>query len=140
MIHEKSAGIIPFDPKSKKFLILHYPLGHWGFPKGHVEENETEMEAAKREMKEETGIEVEVLFGFKSEISYFYKNKGKLSHKKVIFFIGITKSNKVKLSFEHDDFKWATAKEAMETLTFKNEKEVLKRAIEFLKATGYSIE
>ena len=136
MMHELSAGIIPFNVNTKEFLLLHYPMGHWGFPKGHVEDGETEIETAKREMKEETGLDVEILFGFKSEISYFYKNKGKLSHKRVVFFVGTVKDTNVKLSFEHDGYKWANIEETKKTLTYENEKKVFERAIEFLKATG----
>ncbi len=134
MIHEKSAGIIPFNKKTKKFLLLHYPLGHWGFPKGHIEKGETEIQAAKREMKEETGISIEILFGFKYEISYFYKKEGKLSHKVVVFFIGVTEQEEVKLSFEHDGFEWLNYEDAIKRLTFENEKKALMRAREFLNA------
>ena len=138
MIFEKSAGIIPYDKKSKKFLLLHYPpmekgeKGHWGFPKGHVEDGETEIQTAKREMKEETGLEVDVVFGFKDEISYFYKFKGKLHKKIVAFFIGIPKSTKVKLSYEHNGYKWVDYEEALKLITFENERKILERAYEFI--------
>ena len=58
---EKSCGIVLFY--SDEFLIIQHSTesnelkGHWDFPKGHVEENETELETASRELKEETGIE-----------------------------------------------------------------------------------
>ena len=139
MMFEVSAGIIPYYKKTKEFLLLHYPSitkgkGHWGFPKGHVEEGETEIETAKREMEEETGLDVDFVFGFKDEIKYFYKTKeGKLSRKKVVFFIGIPKSKNVKLSFEHDNYKWAKYEEALKLITFENEKRVLKRAWEFIR-------
>ena len=57
---EKSCGIVLFH--SDEFLIIQHSVkpnvteGHWDFPKGHVEENETEFETAVRELKEETGI------------------------------------------------------------------------------------
>ena len=136
MIVEKSAGIIPY--KDGKFLLLHYPSmkenekGHWGFPKGHVEEGEREIDTAKREMKEETGLDVDIVFGFKDEISYFYKFQGKLHKKTVIFFIGIPKSTDVKLSYEHDAFKWVSYEEAKKLITFENERKVLERAYEFI--------
>ena len=141
MMHEVSAGVVPYNPKTKKFLLLHYPSGQWGFPKGHVEEGETELEAAKRELKEETGLSANVLFGFKMEISFFYKNKkeGKLSHKRVIYFVGITNETEVKLSYEHDAYKWVNYEEALKTITYKDERQVLERATEFLEATGYSV-
>ncbi len=137
MIYEKSAGIIPYD-KEKGFLLLHYPpmikgeKGHWGFPKGHVEDGENEIETARREMKEETGLDVKILFGFKDELTYFYKFKGKLHKKIVVFFIGIPNSTEVKLSREHDDYKWVKYEEAIKFITFENERKVLKRAYEFI--------
>ncbi len=135
MITERSAGIIPFNTKTKRFLLLHYPAGHWGFPKGHIEEGETDIDAAKREMKEETGLSCNLLFGFKSEISYFYKKDGKLSHKTVVFFIGTLDKESVKLSFEHDGYKWISEKEKKE-ITYENERKVFERAIEFLRSSG----
>ena len=139
MIFEISAGIIPYYKKTKEFLLLHYPSikkgkGHWGFPKGHVEKGETEIQTAKREMKEETGLDIEFIFGFKDEVEYFYKTKErKLSKKKVVFFIGIPKSKEVKLSYEHDNYKWVKYEDALKLLTFENEKKVLKRAWEFIR-------
>ena len=85
-------------------------------------------------MNEETGITIEILFGFKYEISYFYKKEGKLSHKTVVFFIGVTEQEKVKLSFEHDGFEWLNYEDAIKRLTFENEKKALMRAKEFLES------
>ena len=40
---EKSCGIIVFDDKNRVLMVKHKE-GHYGFPKGHVEPNETENE------------------------------------------------------------------------------------------------
>ena len=40
-------------------------LGHWGFPKGHIEKDETEYETALREVKEETNIDARIIDGFR---------------------------------------------------------------------------
>lgn len=55
MLHEKSCGAVLFTTEKgiKKFLLVE--SNYFGFPKGHVEENETEQETALREIKEETG-------------------------------------------------------------------------------------
>lgn len=55
---EKSCGCIIIE--DEKVLLVKQTKGHWGFPKGHVEADETEVETAIREVKEETNIDVEV--------------------------------------------------------------------------------
>ena len=132
---EKSAGIIVFRKKEGKilYLLLHYELGHWGFSKGHIEKGETPQEAAKRELEEETGIkEVEIIPGFKKWFKYFFRSKGNNICKIVTYFLGETKQEKVKLSFEHIGFKWLPFQEAMKQLTFKNTKTLLEQANKFL--------
>lgn len=137
---EKSVGAVIFRrEKGKiKYLLLHYGTkdkpGHWDFPKGHIEKNETEIETLKRETKEETGItNLKIIKGFKEYIKYFFKAKGKNIFKIVIFYLAETKIKKVKLSFEHIGYDWLLYKEALDRLTFKNTKEVLKKAHKFLK-------
>ena len=134
MEKEKSAGAVVFIAnKEIKYLLLHYEAGHWDFPKGHVEKNETAEEAAVREIKEETGIEkIEILSGFKEKIHYFYKLEGTLKSKEVIFFLAKAKKEKVKLSFEHIGFEWLSYEKAVERLTYKNAKEILEKANGFL--------
>ncbi|MFC1616356.1 bis(5'-nucleosyl)-tetraphosphatase, partial [Patescibacteria group bacterium] len=99
---EKSCGVVLFreNDGQREYLILHYPSGHWDFPKGHVESiDKTEEETALRELEEESGIKsVELIDGFRERITYSYKRKGVISSKQVIFFIGKTKERKVTLS------------------------------------------
>ena len=132
---ERSAGIIVFRKEGDKFvyLLLHYGLGHWGFSKGHIEKGETPQEAAKRELEEETGIkEVQIVPGFKKWFRYFFKRKGQNILKFVTYFLGKTEQKEVKLSFEHIGFKWLPYKEALEQLTFKDSRDILKEAHKFL--------
>jgi 8-oxo-dGTP pyrophosphatase MutT (NUDIX family) len=129
MPHEISAGtIVYYEDKSIKYLILQHEEGHWDLPKGHVEKNETLEDTAKRETKEETGLDVEIKPGFKESFSYFYRNHGAVVNKTVYFFIAKSLSKKVKLSFEHKDYKWLSFENALENLTYDNAKQVLKKA------------
>jgi len=132
---EKSAGAVIFRKMEGKifYLLLHYQSGHWDFPKGNIERGEKLEETVKREVKEETGIEdIEFIPGFKEWIKYFYKLKGKSIFKIVTFLLAETKGKEVKISWEHLSYKWLPYEEALEQLTFKNAKEILKKANDFL--------
>ncbi|MCX6708617.1 MAG: NUDIX domain-containing protein [Candidatus Woesearchaeota archaeon] len=131
-MQEKSAGIIVVN--DGKFLLLLYDAGHWDFPKGHIEKDESSEQAALRELKEETGIsDAVILPGFSENIHYFFKKEGKLISKEVVFFAARTKTFDVKLSFEHKDFIWLPFNDALAKLTYKNAKEVLRKAEEHVK-------
>ena len=136
MIQEKSAGIILYhDNSSREYLLLHYPAGHWDYPKGHVEEGEVETETALREMEEETGIkeeEINLYDDFRETIDYIYQKGSELSHKEVVFFLGESDTKRVKVSREHQDYIWLTYEEAIEKLTFNNAKKLLKKIKEHL--------
>jgi bis(5'-nucleosidyl)-tetraphosphatase len=137
MIEETSAGALIFrdDPVrlTRLFLVLHYPAGHWDFPKGAVEKGETQEQAAKREIMEETGIRVDAFIpGFKKEIEYYYRRQNNLAHKRVIFFLAVTSETKVRISFEHSGYDWLTYDQLLRRLTFENAKNVLREANAFL--------
>jgi bis(5'-nucleosidyl)-tetraphosphatase len=115
------------------YLILNYSYGHWDFPKGNIEDGESELATIKREIMEETGItDIKFIDEFREQISYRYKRKFKLVNKSVIYYIVETKSNKVVLSFEHVDFAWLNFIDALNRLSFDNSKKILKNANEFL--------
>lgn len=137
---EKSCGAIVFIIENKKilYLILYKKASEnyresWDFPKGNVEAKESEQETAAREIKEETGItEINFLPNFKEKIKIFYRKNNKLVLKEIIFLLAQTKQKQVKLSFEHNDYKWASYEEAFKLLTFKNSKNILTKANDFL--------
>lgn len=134
---EISCGAIIFFLKEERpiYLLLKYK-NYWGFVKGHSESGESSEITARRETKEEANISnLELIHGFREEIGYFFKFEGKTKNKTVIFLLGkITEeeSKKVKVSFEHEDFKFCGYEEAQGMLKFKNELEVLKKADKFI--------
>lgn len=134
MPKELSAGAVVFKRNDEiKYLLLRYESGHWDFPRGAIEAGESEQETAVRETKEETGIsDLIFLPDFREKIFWFYKKEGKTIYKEAIFYLAETKIEEVKLSSEHIDFKWLSYGEAMEQITFKNGKEILRKAHEFL--------
>ncbi len=134
MKEEVSAGIILFnESENRKFLLLNYPSKHWDFVKGKMENGETTHETALRETKEETGIsDVEFLDGFEEEIEYYFRAENQDIHKKVIFFLGKTKTLDIILSHEHLDFIWLDYDNALNKITYENAKNLLKESKKFL--------
>ncbi len=132
---EISAGAVVYRMRdgTPLYLLLHYEAGHWDFPKGNVEMGEAVEETVRREVLEETGIgDLAPAGDFKEEIEYFYRREGKTIFKKVIFLLGETRQESVAISYEHIGYEWLPYEEALEKLTFKNAKGILKRAMEYL--------
>ena len=142
MVDESSAGGIIFylaETGEPEYLLLHYTSGHWDFPKGNIEQGEDEMEAATREILEETGITgVEFLAGFRKKIEYKYKRGGKLVQKEVALYLGKSNTQSVKLSYEHIGYAWKKYDEAIDRLTYKNAKDALTDARIFLKQVSHA--
>jgi bis(5'-nucleosidyl)-tetraphosphatase len=136
MPKEKSCGVVVFREVfgRRYYLLLHYEEGHWDFPKGHVEEGESEIATALRELEEETGIKDAALVLFRERIEYFYTRKGKKMHKEVYFFLARTVVSEVELSDEHIGFEWLAYDEALGRLTYQNAKDVLMKAEKALRA------
>lgn len=131
MVMERSAGVVLVLKKNVKpdFLLLHYGRNHWGFPKGNIENGETEKEAAKREVYEETGINHITFFpDFKELIRYVYRRAGAPIIKEVVYFLAETLQSQVVLSHEHQGYRWLSFNRALKRLTFKNDKAVLEQA------------
>ena len=135
MKKERSSGAIIFRKDNEiKYLLLHYEAKHWDFPKGHIEKGEKDEDTVKREVKEEAGItDIELVKGFKESLHYFYKLKEETISKEVVFYLAKTETENVKLSFEHIGFAWLSYDNAMKKLTFKNAKDILEKANQFLK-------
>lgn len=158
MPKEKSAGVVVFRIENGRahYLLLQHQStrtkkrqgSHWDFPKGHVEVGETEEEAAKRETEEETGISnIKILNGFKEVIKYYFKARynvlkkekksGSWIFKTVVFFLAETEQKEVSISFEHIGYAWLEYDKAIKKATYKNAKEILKKANQFLAERKY---
>ena len=86
MVKEYSCGAILFcyDENVRKYVLVQEASGSYGFPKGHKENDETDIETAKREIFEETGIVPEFIPNMKRTIRYKLMND---SEKEVTFFV-----------------------------------------------------
>jgi 8-oxo-dGTP pyrophosphatase MutT (NUDIX family) len=139
MPKEVSAGAVIFRRNGEtKYLLLHYESGHWDFPRGAIELGENEKETVVRETREETGItDLVFLPEFREKIFWFYKKEGKTIYKEAIFYLAETKTEKIILSSEHIGFAWMPYEESLKQTTFKNGKEVLRKAHDFLIKHNY---
>jgi len=134
-LNEKSAGAVIFRENSDGiiFLLLHYPSGHWDFVKGKMEKNENSLQTVIRETKEETGIfDLSFVDGFEQNIEYDFKFEGESIHKKVVFYLAKTNTEKITISHEHLDFVWLDYKNALKKITYQNAKSVLSKANQLL--------
>ena len=134
-MEETSSGAIIFRENngSRLYLLLNYPSGHWDFVKGKMEEGESPHQTVIREAKEETGIEdLDLFSGYEEEIRYDFQFEGELIHKKVIFFLAKTKTEKITISHEHQDFVWLSYEDAMKKTTYDNARSILSKAEKLL--------
>jgi len=137
MIKQVSAGIVLYHKADHEiqYLILQYIAGHWDFPKGKLEPGETKIQAAIRELAEETNLrQVHIKEGFEDSLIYNFKDfKGNMIEKTVYFFVGeIVVMNRVILSREHRDYMWLPFEQAVQKLTYQNAKDILMHANNFL--------
>lgn len=133
-LYEKSCGaIIIYKERedSYKVLLVRNNNGrNYSFPKGHVEKGETEQETAIREIKEETGLDVEIIDSFREVSDYCPFGKIK---KRVVFFMAQTFSDKVKIQKEElDSYQWVDLFDVHNKCTYDNDLRVIKKAKENL--------
>ena len=127
--YEKSCGAAVFNDKDEVLLVKHNQ-GHWGMPKGHIEDNETEQETAIREVKEETNIDIEIIDGFRTMITYSPKIN---TSKDVVYFIGrALDNNLIKQESEISELGYFNIDEAIENLSYDNDKNILREIKEYL--------
>ena len=135
MKHEKSCGALVYrkhGDRTELLLIKHRFGGHWSFPKGHVELGENEFQTALREVKEETGLDIDIQEGFRQCVEYFPKPHVK---KRVVYFLAQAITEEVHRQEEEvSETTWAEIDAAYRMVTFKNDKNLIRRAQEYLKA------
>ena len=97
-------------------------------PKGHLDGDETELEAAVREVREETGVEAEPVDKL-GEIEYTYDRRGRPVHKRVVFYLLEYRSGELSHDHEIEAVHWMPLAEAVDALTHSGEREMARRAL-----------
>ncbi len=137
MLKQSSAGIVVYrvsEDGTRTYLLLQYPGKYWDFPKGKLEGHEKWMEAAVRETREETGIDLDFRPDFEHSYAYSFNDfKGNRVEKTVVFFIGKAEQNsEVTLSYEHIDYLWLPYNQARIQIHFENVRQLLDEVEHFL--------
>lgn len=130
-LYEKSCGAIVIykqGDRCKILLVRNHNGRNYSFPKGHVEQGETEQETAIREVREETGLDIRIIDSFREVADYCPFGK---IRKRVVFFMAQTMSNKVHIQEEEiDSYIWVDLEEAHNRCTYDNDLRVIRKARE----------
>ena len=127
-----SGGVVIKETESGlKVLLIKDGYGHWTWPKGNIEKDESSQDAAIREIWEETGVKNIGMMDKLDTIHYFYRLKGKLISKTVYLYLFEAKGNErlKALESEIEDAKWLSPEEALERIEYKGAKKILNKAI-----------
>lgn len=129
MQRDFSAGGIVFKD-GQVLLTQHSTNLYWGFPKGHIDAGETSKDAAIREIREEGGIQAEIVDKV-GQSNYVYIMNGEKIFKVVtVFLMKYLSGDPKNHDWEVEEAGWFTAEEAMEKLSFSQDKVLLKKALE----------
>ncbi|MEP7162546.1 MAG: NUDIX domain-containing protein [Candidatus Moraniibacteriota bacterium] len=133
----------------REYLLIQYPSGHFEFPRGHIEEGETEEETLRRETEEETGITDLVVYPLRMSARFFYTAKGNeytrrkregrgtIIFKEAHYYPAKTGASEVVLSHEHIDMIWLPFEEALEKVTFDNARRILSQTEIWLRQNAH---
>ena len=131
MLHEKSCGALVVRREEDKYYILmirHKAGGNRSFPKGHMEQGETEYATALREVMEETSSRIAIVSNFRATVNY-RPSPGVM--KEVVYFLAFTTSPSIKpRAGEIAEVEWVPLELAEDYLAHENDKTVFRAAME----------
>ncbi|HUH13974.1 MAG TPA: NUDIX hydrolase [Longimicrobiales bacterium] len=133
---ETSAGGVVFRRKDGDvhFLLIRDPYENWGLPKGHLEADETAEQAARREVREETGLDEVRVVAELPTIDWFFRHGRKLIHKYCHFYLMESRRGEARPQREEgiSECLWLPPERALETITYENARHVLRAGAEHL--------
>ncbi|MBQ6075317.1 MAG: NUDIX domain-containing protein [Lachnospiraceae bacterium] len=134
--HEKSCGavVICTEGGARRYVLTCSLKGVWGFPKGHMEGQETEHRTARREIREETGLNVSFIKGFRRTDEYMILRKDSPAiDKQVVYFLArYERQTPVPQETEVSRIELFDYEGAMKRLTFDSSRRILAAAQRFL--------
>ena len=134
MKYEKSCGAIIYKKENDEYyllMVMHVNGGHWSFPKGHVEDNETEEQTAVREIKEETHLDVKVDTSFRHVVTY---SPCSGVTKDVVYFVATPKTTDFKPQAEEiSKIAWIKLSDAYDIVTFDNDRGLIVKVLGYIK-------
>lgn len=138
MLKVESFGVIPFkkdaDGVFRVLLILHSKGRHWGFPKGKPNPSETPLQSAKRELKEETGLDVVNLLKEQPLCEHYrFMHRRTPIFKTVSYFPALVEGDLQLQVEEIRDARWVSCEEAMQLLTYKEARHILSQSYALLR-------
>lgn len=130
MRYETSCGFVVYRnvQGQRQYLLIRSTNGEYGFPKGHMEAGETELQTAVRELKEETNLEVRFVEGFRREEEYLLPNKAD-TVKRVVYFLGEFRAGSIRCQeTEVSEALFVPMETALALLSFETARKVLRDA------------
>ena len=142
-LEQVSAGGVAFrmnEGSAEVAIVAMKPSRRWQLPKGIIDAGESEEQAALREVREEAGIECEMLEKIET-IEYWYvgdQKGGRVRYHKFVHFFLLRYLSGETEDHDHEiaEARFVSMDEAVEMLAFKSEKEVVKKASELIDALG----
>ena len=136
MQYVKSCGFIVYKTveNTNYYLIIKSTNGDVGFPKGHVESGETELQTAIRELKEETNVDVEIIEGFRKQIEYPLPKRPDVIKQSVYFLGRAVTDDIICQEGEVINAAFVSYDDAMRTLTFEDTRRLLEDAKTYVSA------
>lgn len=136
MQYVKSCGSIVYKTveNTNYYLIIQSTNGDIGFPKGHMEDGETELQTAIRELKEETNVDVEIIDGFRKQIEYPLPKRPDVIKQSVYFLGRAVTDDVICQEGEVINAAFVSYDDAMRTLTFEDTRRLLEDAKTYVSA------